>query len=89
MTINNNDSLLYFFVENISEGVCVCHKKEKFPHIRFTIWNKRMFELIGYTIDEINHFGLYQTVFPDPDMQHNVIKRIIAVQNRTDIKFSC
>ena len=76
MTINNNDSLLYFFVENISEGVCVCHKEEKFPHIRFTIWNKRMFELTRYTIDEINHFGLYQTVFPDPDMQHNVIKRI-------------
>ena len=38
------------------------HGIEEFPYIRFTVWNKRMFELTGYTIDEINHSGWYSFV---------------------------
>jgi diguanylate cyclase (GGDEF)-like protein/PAS domain S-box-containing protein len=72
----HNDSFLSFVVENISEGLCVCHKIEEFPYIRFTLWNKRMFELTGYTIDEINHSGWYQTVYADPDIRDKAIKRM-------------
>jgi len=71
-----NNSFLLFVVENISEGVCVCHNTEEFPYIRFTVWNKRMFELTGYTIDEINHSGWYQTVYTDPDIRDKAIKRM-------------
>ncbi|KPK26859.1 MAG: hypothetical protein AMJ61_07725 [Desulfobacterales bacterium SG8_35_2] len=70
------DTFLSFVVENISEGVCVCHRIEEFPYTRFTVWNKRMFELTGYSIDEINLSGWYQTVFPNPSLQHKARKRI-------------
>lgn len=70
------ENFLSFVVENISEGVCVGHTIEEFPHIRFTVWNKRMVKLTGYTIDEINKSGWYQTVFPNSRLQHNARKRI-------------
>ena len=76
MSICDIDTFLSFVVENISEGVCVCHSIEEFPYIRFTVWNKRMFELTGYTIDEINHSGWYQTVYTDLDIQDKAIKRM-------------
>ena len=76
MTTYHSDSLLFFVFENISEGVCIYHKTEEFPYIRFTVWNKRMFELTGYTIDEINHSGWYQTVYTDPDIRDKAIIRM-------------
>ena len=76
MTTYHNDSFLSFVVENISEGICVCHNTEEFPYIRFTVWNKRMSELTGYTIDEINHSGWYQTLYTGSDIQDKAIKRM-------------
>ena len=76
MSTYDTDSFLSFVVENISEGVCVCHSIKEFPFIRFTVWNKRMFELTGYTIDEINNSGCYQSLFPDPGLQYKARKRI-------------
>ena len=43
-----NDSFLSFVVDNISEGLCVCHNIDEFPFVRFTVWNKRMFGLKFY-----------------------------------------
>jgi len=76
MSTYDIDTFLSFVVENISEGVCVCHGIKAFPYIRVTVWNKRMFELTGYTVAEINHFGWYQTLFPDPGQQNKARKRI-------------
>ena len=75
MTAYHIDSFLSIIVENISEGVCVCHNIDEFPYLRFTVWNKRMFELTGYVIDEINYHGWYQAVYSDPDVQEKAIKR--------------
>ena len=76
MSTNDIDKFLSFMIENISDGTCVGHTIEEFPHIRFTAWNKRMFELTGYTIDEINKSGWYQTLFPNSRQQHKARKRI-------------
>ena len=70
------ENLLSFVVENISEGIFVAHTIEEFPHIRFTVWNKRMVKLTGYTIDEINKSGWYNTVFPNSPPQHKTRKKI-------------
>ena len=70
------ENFLSFMNENISEGTCVGHFIEEFPHIRFIAWNKRMVELTGYTIDEINKSGWYQTLFPDSRLQHKARNRI-------------
>ncbi len=52
-----------------ADGVCVCHPIDHFPHIRFTFWNRRMVDLTGYTQEEINTRGWYQSVYPDPEVQ--------------------
>ena len=83
---NAESSFLTFVIENISEGLCVCHNTDDFPYVRFTVWNKRMTELTGYTIDEINLSGWYQTVYPDPDIQRKAIKRMEEMRHGDDLR---
>ncbi len=54
---------------NAADGICVCHPIENPPHVLFTFWNRRMVELTGYTQEEINARGWYQSVYPDPEVQ--------------------
>lgn len=36
-------------IENAAEGLCVCQETTKPPHIHFSIWNRRMTEITGYS----------------------------------------
>ncbi len=81
-----NDPFLSFVVENISEGLCVCHNIDEFPYVRFTVWNKRMYDLTGYTMDEINKSGWYQTVYPDPDLQEMAINRMNEMRQGDNLR---
>ncbi len=56
-------------IASATEGICACHDVPEFPYVRFTVWNDRMFEITGYTMEEINTSGWYQTVYPDPEVQ--------------------
>ena len=44
-----------------AEGICVCHSVPTHPYIEFTVWNPRMTELTGYSLDQINRLGWHQT----------------------------
>ncbi|MAE29930.1 MAG: hypothetical protein CMJ87_13260, partial [Planctomycetes bacterium] len=57
--------LLMAVVEASTEGLCVCHEIEAHPQVEFTVWNRRMIEITGYTMDEINRLGWKQTMFVD------------------------
>ncbi len=63
-------------IESSAMGLCVCHEVEEFPQVTFTVWNKRMIEISGYTMEEINRLGWYQSVYPDPDVQQRAIERM-------------
>jgi PAS domain S-box-containing protein len=63
-------------ISHAAEGLCVCHQVEEFPYLEFSLWNKRMYEITGYTLEEINRLGWYQTVYPDLDLQARAIDRI-------------
>jgi PAS domain-containing protein len=56
-------------IETMIDGVALCHGIEEAPLARFTIWNRAMEELTGYTIAEINRLGWYQTVYSDTAVQ--------------------
>jgi len=56
-------------IASATEGICACHDVPEFPYVRFTVWNDRMIEATGYTMEEINTSGWYQTVYPDPEIQ--------------------
>lgn len=54
-------------IATAAEGICACSPIDDFPFIRFSIWNDRMTEITGYTIEEINHFGLFNVIHPGND----------------------
>jgi PAS domain S-box-containing protein len=72
--------------EKAADGICVCHNIPDEPHIRFTHWNPRMTEIAGYSIEEINKLGWYQTMFPDPEVQKRSIERMDKMREGDDIQ---
>jgi len=72
-------------IDGATEGICVCHEIEEYPYVRFTIWNERMTEITGYTIDDINLMGWYQTVYPDREVQARAIQRMEWMRKGVDL----
>jgi two-component system cell cycle sensor histidine kinase/response regulator CckA len=72
-------------IERASEGVSVCHAIPEFPYVKFTIWNKRMTDITGYTMEEINQLGWYQTVYPDPNCRDRAMKRMEEMRLGNDL----
>lgn len=73
-------------IERAAEGICVCHAVEKDPFVRFTLWNPRMEELTGYSMDEINRRGWYQTVYPNPEIQKRARDRMAQMREGVDLR---
>lgn len=63
-------------VANAGEGICVCVEKPEFPFVEFSVWNEQMETITGYTMSEINEFGWYQRMYPDPEVQKRAIARM-------------
>jgi PAS domain S-box-containing protein len=63
-------------IDNGAEGICTWHSIPEYPYVRFTVWNNRMKAITGYTMDEINRRGWYQTVYPDAAVQAKAIERM-------------
>jgi two-component system cell cycle sensor histidine kinase/response regulator CckA len=68
-------------IDGMSEGLCVCHATEEYPLVKFTVWNNHMQKITGYTMDEINRLGWYQTMYPDKDYQKRAINRMERMRN--------
>jgi PAS domain S-box-containing protein len=73
-------------IANIAEGLCVCHETTEYPFIKFIIWNDRMTEITGYTVEEINRRGWYQTLYPDSGLQAKAIERMKRMRQSEDIR---
>ena len=72
--------------EKAADGICVCHNIPDGPYVRFTHWNPRMTEITGYTMEEINKLGWYQTMYPDPEVQKRAIERMAKMREGDDIR---
>lgn len=72
-------------VERAAEGMCVCHNTPDYPYVAFTVWNQRMTEITGYTMDQINRLGWYQTVYPDPEVREKAMRRMEAMRDGDDL----
>jgi PAS domain S-box-containing protein len=57
-------------------GLAVCHGIAEPPYVRFTVWNPSMEALTGFSMEEINHLGWYQTVYIDPEVQERARQRM-------------
>jgi len=67
-------------IDSAGEGVCVCHAIETYPFVEFTVFNRRMEELTGYTMEEINRRGWYQSIYPDPEVQKRAMDRMARMR---------
>ena len=73
-------------IGHVAEGLCVCHETKEYPFVKFTIWNERMAEITGYTLEEINRLGWYQTVYPDPELRAKATERMQRMRQRDDLR---
>lgn len=65
-------------IRTVAEGICVHHPIPEPPYQRFTVWNDRMCEITGYTMEEINRVGWLQAVYPDPEERARAEKRMFG-----------
>jgi PAS domain S-box-containing protein len=56
-------------IQNAEDGICVCQEIDAPPGIFFNVWNPHMTDITGYTVEEINKLGWYQTVYTDKETQ--------------------
>ncbi len=66
-------------IANTKEGLCVWRFIEEYPHVAFTVWNRSMREITGYTMEEINRIGWVQAMFEDPAMQAKSLETMKSV----------
>jgi diguanylate cyclase (GGDEF)-like protein/PAS domain S-box-containing protein len=74
-------------LDRAAEGVCVCHTIPDHPFVQFTVWNSRMTEITGYSMDEINRKGWYQSLYPDPEVQRRAIERMHRMRVGEDLRY--
>jgi PAS domain S-box-containing protein len=72
-------------IERACEGLCVCQEIPEHPFVRFTVWNERMTEITGYTMEEINARGWYQSVYPGAEAQARAVERMARMRLGDDL----
>ena len=72
-------------IDSAAEGICACQEISVHPFIQFTVWNKRMTQITGYTMDEINELGWYQSLYTDPDVRARAITRMSQMRKGDDL----
>ncbi|MDZ7699956.1 MAG: PAS domain-containing protein [Deltaproteobacteria bacterium] len=86
-TIVEQDAwMLESILHHAADGICVCHNTPEAPHVRFTHWNPQMVLITGYTLEEINRLGWYQTLYPDPEVRERAIERMARMRTGDDIQ---
>ena len=79
-------SIFMDIFENAADGICVCHNIPDEPYVRFTHWNPQMTEITGYSREEINQLGWYQTMYPNPEVQKRAIERMAQMREGDHIR---
>jgi len=72
-------------IENAAEGLCVCQEVSKSPYLHFSIWNRQMLEITGYSKEEINRFGCFQVFFPEEKKHRLALRRLERIKQRKQL----
>lgn len=81
-----SEARLNTIFEKAAEGICVCNNIAEHPYVKFTYWNPKMIDITGYTIEEINRQGWYQSMYPDAKMRQKAINRMARMRENEDIR---
>ena len=83
--LNEQTNTLNDILECAADGICVCHNIIEEPFVKFTHWNPKMNQITGYSIDEINRLGWYQSMYSNPEVQKKAIERMASMRLGDDI----
>ncbi|MDX2271812.1 MAG: PAS domain S-box protein [Cyanobacteriota bacterium] len=67
-------------LDNMAEGLCVCHPIPEPPFLRFTVWNPQMQVITGYSQEDMNRLGWDHSLYPDPEVRRQAITRMEEMQ---------
>jgi diguanylate cyclase (GGDEF)-like protein/PAS domain S-box-containing protein len=79
------ESFMDAVIHRAAEGICICQACMEHPFVRFTLWNRRMTEITGYNMEEINRLGWYQTLYPDEAVRAAAVERMAGMREGDDI----
>ncbi|OJJ16353.1 hypothetical protein BKI52_34240 [marine bacterium AO1-C] len=85
LALLNEKQFVDSIIQHATEGICVCYEVEGFPFVRFTVWNHQMEKITGYTLEEINVLGWYQTVYPDEATSKKAATRMRQMRQGTNL----
>lgn len=63
-------------VDAEADGISVWHEVEDFPYVTCSLWNAGMVHLTGYTMEEINRAGWFQTMYASPSIRDHALQRM-------------
>ena len=75
MAIQRENAFRQQILENMSDGLCIHYELEEFPFVRFSLWNRQMQTITGYTLEEINRLGWFEVLHPDLKTRDRAIAR--------------
>ena len=75
-TLRKEYSFRNAIISHAAEGLCAGHTMEEHPYMKFTVWNHRMTEVTGYTMQDVNRVGSIKLLFPDTEERARAIERI-------------
>lgn len=81
----HESSFLKAIISKAADGICVCHDIHEYPYVKFTVWNQKMTEITGYTMEEINKLGWYQMMYPELEVQTKAIERMKRMRKGDDL----
>lgn len=84
--LRRESSFRQAIIQHAAEGLCVGHVTTTYPYLTFTVWNERMVEITGYTMDEINRLGWCQTLHTDVEMQDKARARMEGIRQDNQLK---
>ncbi len=82
----NSLALMEDLAEKNADGFAVWKRIPGNPVIFFLRWNRRMEEITGYTLEEINRLGWCRTVCPDPVDEQRMAERLERVMAGEDLR---
>jgi two-component system NtrC family sensor kinase len=68
-----------FLINRALEGIAVASVDKKSFAMTFTLWNDRMIEMTGYTMEEVNEKGILSSLFRDTKLRKKARQRIKTV----------
>lgn len=79
------DSFMDAVIHRAAEGICICQACAEHPFVKFTLWNRRMTEITGYSMEEINRLGWSQTLYRDETVRNAAVERMARMREGDDI----